>query len=83
MCVCVCVCVCVCIHAQLLSCVLVFVISWTIAHQAPLSMGFPKKEYWSRLPFPLPGDLLNLEIKPMSPVSPALAGGFILSNQQY
>ena len=31
---------------------------WTVAHQAHLSMGFPRKEYWSRLPFPLPRDLL-------------------------
>ena len=31
--------------------------SWTIAHQAPLSMGFPRQEYWSGLPFPPPGDL--------------------------
>ena len=46
---------------------------WTIACQAPLSMGFPRKEYWSGLPFPSRGDLPNPEIKP---VSPALAGGF-------
>ena len=32
---------------------------WIIAHQAPLSMGFPRQEYWSRLPFPPPGDLPN------------------------
>ena len=46
---------------------------WTVAHQAPLSMGFSKKEYWSGLPFPPPEDLPNPGIKPMSP---ALAGGF-------
>ena len=34
-----------------------FATPWTIAHQAPLSMGFPRQEYWSRLPFPSPGDL--------------------------
>ena len=45
----------------------------TIAHQAPLSMGFPRQEYWSRLPFPSPGDLSNPGIEP---ASPALAGGF-------
>ena len=33
---------------------------WTVAHQAPLSMGFSREEYWSGLPFPSPGDLLNL-----------------------
>ena len=32
---------------------------WTIAYQAPLSMGFPRQEYWSGLPFPSPGDLPN------------------------
>ena len=32
---------------------------WTVAHQAPLSMGFPKQEYWRGLPFPPPGGLLN------------------------
>ena len=46
---------------------------WTVACQAPLSMGSPKKEHWSRLPFPPPGDLPNQGIKPMSPVASALA----------
>ena len=41
---------------------------WTIAYQGPLSMGFPRQEYWSRLPFPSPGDLPNPGIKPGSPV---------------
>ena len=50
---------------------------WTVAHQAPLSMGFFRQEYWSELPFPSPGNLPDPGIKPMSPVSPALAGGFI------
>ena len=40
---------------------------WTIAHQAPLSMGFPRQEYWSGLPFPSPGDLPNPGTKPVSP----------------
>ena len=44
-----------------------------IAHQAPLSMGFPRQEYWSGLSFPSPRDLSNPGIKPESP---ALAGGF-------
>ena len=39
-------------------------------------MGFPRQEYWSGLPFPPPGDLPDPGIKPESPVSPALAGGF-------
>ena len=41
-----------------------FVIPWTIARQAPLSMGFPRQEYWSGLPFPSPGDLPEPGIKP-------------------
>ena len=40
---------------------------WTVAHQAPLSMGFPKQEYWGGLPFPSPGDLPDPGIKPRSP----------------
>ena len=43
--------------AQLLSCVQLFVTPWTVAHQAPLSMGFSRQEYWSGQPFPPPGDL--------------------------
>ena len=45
----------------------------TVAHQTPLSMGFSRQEYWSRLPFPSPGDLSDPGIKA---VFPALAGGF-------
>jgi len=44
-----------------------FATPWTVVCQAPLSMGFPRQEYWSRLPFPSPGDLPNPEIKHMSP----------------
>ena len=40
---------------------------WTVAHQAPLSMGFSRQEYWSGLPFPSPGDLPNPGIEPRSP----------------
>ena len=46
---------------------------WTVAHQAPLSVGFFRQEYWSGLPFPSPRDLLHPGIKSMSP---ALEGGF-------
>ena len=45
-------------------------------HQAPLSTGFFRQEYWSGLPFPSPGDLPDPGIEPKSPASPALAGGF-------
>ena len=41
---------------------------WTVACQAPQSMGFPRQEYWSGLPFPFPRDLPNLGIKPVSPI---------------
>ena len=47
---------------------------WTVAHQASLSMQFSRQEYWSGLPFPPPGDLLNPRIKPMSLTSLVLAG---------
>ena len=63
-------------HAQSLSCVRLFVTPWTVAHQAPLSVGFSSQEYWSGLPFPPAGDLPDPGIKPTSLVTPALAGGF-------
>ena len=56
----------------MLSHVQIFSASQTVAHQAPLSMGFPRQEYWSGLPFPPPGDLPNPRMEPTSPVSPAL-----------
>ena len=75
------VCVCVCVqnsltvyHAQSLSHVQLSVNPWTVAHQAPLSMEFSKQEYWSRLPFPPPGDLPDPGIELTSPVPSALAG---------
>ena len=49
---------------------------WAVAHQAPLSMGFSRQEYWSGLTFPSPGDLPNPGIAPVSLVSPALVGRF-------
>ena len=51
-------------------------IPWTVAGQAPLSMGFPRQEYWSGLPFPSPRDLPALGTEPEFPMSPALAGRF-------
>ena len=44
-----------------------FVTPWTVAYQAPLSMGFSRQEYWSGLPFPSPGDLPDPGIEPRSP----------------
>ena len=52
------------------------VIPWTVGHQAPLSMGFSRQEYWDGLPFPPPGDLLEPVIKPSSPESPAFEVDF-------
>ena len=57
---------------QLLSRVWLLATLWTVACQAPLSMGFSRQEYWSRLPFPPPEDIPDSGIKPASPVSPAL-----------
>ena len=62
--------------AQSLSRVQLFVIPWTVAHQAPLSLEFSRQEYSSGLPFPSPGDLLGPGIEPVSPASPKLAGRF-------
>ena len=50
-----------------LSHVRLFVTSWTLAYQAPPSMGFSRQEYWSGLPFPSPGDLPDPGIEPRSP----------------
>ena len=49
---------------------------WTVAYQAPLSMGFSRQEYWSGLPFPSPGHLPDPGTKPMSLASLTLPGGF-------
>ena len=61
------------VTARMLSCVRLFVTPRTVACQAPLSMGFSKRDYWSGLPFPPPGDLPHPGVKLASPVS---AGGF-------
>ena len=52
------------------------VTSWTAAHQVPLSVGFSRQEYWSRLPFPSPGDFPDPGIKA---ISSALAGRFLIT----
>ena len=54
----------------MLSGICLFVTPWTLAHQAPLFMGFPRQEYWNGLPCPPPGDLPDPGIKPMSPAVP-------------
>ena len=60
-----------------LSCVQLLVTPWTVAYQAPPSIGFSRQEYWSGLPFPSPGDLPNPGIKPRSP---ALQADALLSD---
>ena len=61
---------------QSLSRVQLFATPWTVAHQAPLTVGFPRQEYWSGLPFPSLGDLPDPGIEPSSP---ALAGSLFTS----
>ena len=58
---------------------LTLVTPWNDACQVPLSIGFSRQEYWNGLLCPPPWDLPNLGIKPSSLVSPALAGGFLIS----
>ena len=62
-----CVCVCVCVCVQSLSLVGLIAILWTVACQAPLSVEFSPKEYWSRLPFLPPGDLPDPGIESETP----------------
>ena len=58
-----------------------FETTWTVARQAPLTMEFSRQEYWSGLPFPLPGDFPKSGIKPTSLTSPALAGRLFSTEQ--
>ena len=77
---------CVCIYIIGLSvCVLIrfgciqfFATPRTVAHQAPLSMEYPRQEYWSGLPFPIPGDFPDPGIEPTSLMSSALAGRWVV-----
>ena len=55
------------VKVKSLSRVRLFATPWTVARQAPLSVGFSRQEYWSWLPFPSPGDLPDTGIKPRSP----------------
>ena len=68
-----------CVCAHLLSCVQLFVTLWTLARQAPLSMDLSWQEYWSGLPFPPPGDLLDPGIKSESLAASAFAGRFFIT----
>ena len=62
------------------SCVQLFGNLWTVACEAPLSMGFSRQEYWSGVPFPSLGDFLDTGIEPTSLISPALGGGFFTTS---
>ena len=68
------------IHAKLLSRVQLSVSPWAVAHQAPLSMGFSRQEYWSGLPCLPTGDLTDPGIEPVCLKSPALAGRFFTAS---
>ena len=76
LCVCVCMCVCVCVCARtcakLLQLYLTLCSPMDCTHQASLSMGFSRQEYWSGLPCPPPGDLPNPGIKCAAPATPSL-----------
>ena len=52
---------------KLLSCIRLFATPWIVAYQASPSMGFSRQQYWSGLPFPSPGDLLDPGLEPSSP----------------
>ena len=63
-----------------LSRVCFFATPWTVARQAPLSLGFSRQEHWSGLPFPSPRDLAGPGVKAASHMSPALADGFFTTS---
>ena len=62
------------------SCVQLCVTPWTVAHQAPLSMGFSRQECWSGFPMPPPGALPDPGMEPTSLMSPVLADGFFTTS---
>ena len=64
------VCVCACVRSRVLSHVQLFATLWTIAHHAPLPLGFCRQEYWSGFPFPAPGDLPDPGVEPASLTTP-------------
>ena len=77
---CVCVCVCVCARANSLQSRLTLCDPMDCSPQAPLSVGFPREEYWSRFPFPPPGDLPDSGIEPVSIIPAELAGAFFTTS---
>ena len=75
-CMCVCMCACVLNHSVMSDSATL----WTVARQAPLSMGLSRRDYWSGLPFPPPGDLLDSGMEPPSLPSPASVGGIFIAS---
>ena len=69
-----------CVRTQPLSRAWLFMTLWAVAHKIPLSMGFPRQEYWSRLPSPSPGDLPDPGIQPES-LSISCIGMWVLYHQ--
>ena len=72
-----------CVIAKLLQSCLTLCTTGTVSHQAPLSMGFSRQEYWSGLPCLPPGDFPEPGVKPMSLMCPALAGGFLSASTMW
>ena len=69
-----------CVCAKSFSHVRLLATLWTVAHQASLSIGFSKQEYWSGLSCPSPGDLPDPKIEAASPKSLASTGGFFTTS---
>ena len=72
-------CMCMCMQSHF-SHVQLFATLWTVARQAPLSMGFSRQEYWSGVPCPPPGDLSDSGIEPRSSGPPLLVGEFFTTS---
>ena len=70
----------VCMHAKSLQSYLILCDPWIVTCQAPLSIGISRKQYWSGLPCPPPGDLPDPGMEPIALMSPALAGGFFTTS---
>ena len=68
------------VELSCLSRVQLFATPWSVAHQAPLSMGFSRREYWSGLPFPSPGDIPDPGIESVSLITPVSAEGFFTTS---
>ena len=68
----------VCVLGKVLQLCPTLATPWTVACQAPLSMGFSRQEYWSGLQYPAPGDFPDPGLKPVAPVAPTLQTGSLL-----